>query len=333
MDLPITEVAVCIVASPDGKVLVAQRTARQLSAGFWELPGGKIEPGETAAQAASRELLEETGLTALGLERWISYTHRFATRVLHLHFFRARGWEGTPHGREGQRLAWVDPAAPNVSPMLPSNDRALFALSLPATYVVADVGAGDQPRDVLARLDGALSQGARLIRVRISGWAPGQMTALLARVSVMASAYPSARILAGSLMHAQSVGLAGVHSCTRHLRRLTARPAVPVWAATCHDESDVARAVALGADFIVLSPVLADPERPELTPHGWQGLRRVIAACPVGVYAHGGLGPAEGPAVRQAGAAGLVVTLSAPAHTARFNGHTKDARPIRELSA
>ena len=39
---PFTDVAVSIVRSSDGRLLMAERTARQLSAGFWELPGGKV---------------------------------------------------------------------------------------------------------------------------------------------------------------------------------------------------------------------------------------------------------------------------------------------------
>jgi 8-oxo-dGTP diphosphatase len=44
-------------------VLIAER-AMGPRAGLWSLPGGHIEPGETAAAAALRELTEETGVTA-----------------------------------------------------------------------------------------------------------------------------------------------------------------------------------------------------------------------------------------------------------------------------
>lgn len=47
----------------DGKVLLGQRAKPPLQ-GVWSLPGGHIEPGETAAAAAQREVLEETGICA-----------------------------------------------------------------------------------------------------------------------------------------------------------------------------------------------------------------------------------------------------------------------------
>lgn len=46
----------------DGKVLLIQRA--KPPAGLWSLPGGHVETGETAIEAANRELLEETGVAA-----------------------------------------------------------------------------------------------------------------------------------------------------------------------------------------------------------------------------------------------------------------------------
>ena len=332
MNLPIIDVAVCVVQSSDGRVLVAERTARQVSAGYWELPGGKIEPGETPAQAAARELVEETGLQPTGLTRWITYEHQFPTRRLRLHFFRASGWEGTAHGREGQRLAWVDPHAPHVGPLLASNDRALFALALPPTYLLADYSAKGSPDDFLHRLRGHLLDGARLIRVRLPKVTPGQAATLLTRVSALASDFKRVRILTASAMDSRRAGLAGVHSPARELRRLTARPSVSIWAATCHDQADISHAVSLGADFVVLSPVLTDPEQPQFMAHGWGALGRMAAASPIGIYAQGGLGAAEVPAAVQAGAAGVVVTLYDAGQTSRKYGHANDARQGREMS-
>ncbi|WP_425583264.1 (deoxy)nucleoside triphosphate pyrophosphohydrolase [Streptomyces luteosporeus] len=52
-----------------GRLLAARRSAPPELAGRWELPGGKLEPGESAPQALVRELREELGVEAEPLER------------------------------------------------------------------------------------------------------------------------------------------------------------------------------------------------------------------------------------------------------------------------
>ena len=57
----IQQVAAAIIVD-EGFVLVARRAPGQKMAGFWEFPGGKIEPGETLESCIERELAEELGL-------------------------------------------------------------------------------------------------------------------------------------------------------------------------------------------------------------------------------------------------------------------------------
>lgn len=52
-----------------GRLLAARRSAPPGLAGRWELPGGKLEPGETGEQALVRELREELGVETEPLER------------------------------------------------------------------------------------------------------------------------------------------------------------------------------------------------------------------------------------------------------------------------
>ncbi|MFG2109548.1 NUDIX hydrolase [Micromonospora chersina] len=59
------EVALVLLVDASGAVLLQHRDEHApVSPNQWSLPGGGVEPGETPEEAARRELLEETGLTA-----------------------------------------------------------------------------------------------------------------------------------------------------------------------------------------------------------------------------------------------------------------------------
>lgn len=297
------DVAVAIVRSPDGRILVAERTPRQVSAGFWELPGGKIDAGETPSAAAARELAEEVGLTARALRPAIVYEHVFRTKRVRLHFFHVERWSGTPHGREGQRLAWVDPARPDVGPILPSNDRILIALGLPPLYVLT-LGRG-LTHEFLRALPGALARDNALLGIREPQLSPDQRVAVGRRVVEIARPFRANVVIAGSALEARRAGAIGIHSTAHELHRILARPAVALWLTSCHDAADADRAVALGADAAVVSPVLSGAFDCNRTPLGWDGFARLAARLPIPVYAQGGMTPALLDAARRAGAIGI----------------------------
>ena len=92
-DLPsrTTPLAVAIgLVERGGAFLIRQRPEGQSMAGLWEFPGGKVEPGETAAEAAARECQEEVGLPiAVGrLVRRI--VHDYPRGPVDLAYFLAR---------------------------------------------------------------------------------------------------------------------------------------------------------------------------------------------------------------------------------------------------
>ena len=71
------KVAAAVIDS-DGKILAAKRKNERLGGGFWEFPGGKLEPGETPKQACQREVAEELGDQCEVLER-IEVSRHFTT--------------------------------------------------------------------------------------------------------------------------------------------------------------------------------------------------------------------------------------------------------------
>jgi 8-oxo-dGTP diphosphatase len=259
------DVAACIVRRPDGRVLMAERTARQISPFHWEAPGGKIDPGETAVEAAKRELLEEVGLEATSARPWTSYEHAFPTRRIRLQFFLIETWRGEARGREGQRIAWIDPGAPHVAPILSSNARALAALCLPSGLrrLVCSEFCG--PNELLAALPGLLSERSALIVLDAPHMTSDQKVALARRAGEIARAFGAPILLSGSAHDARRAGLSAIHSSALDLQRLGARPPTALWAVSCGDASDLALAARLGADIAILpesqAPSLNDQVR------------------------------------------------------------------------
>ncbi len=89
------------------RVLLARRPEGRLLGGLWEFPGGKMEPGETQAQALQRELWEELGVRVAVGERLGVFRHAYSHFRITLEALCARILEGEPTPREGQQLAWV----------------------------------------------------------------------------------------------------------------------------------------------------------------------------------------------------------------------------------
>ena len=97
-------VAGAVIAA--GRLLLAQRTYPAEVAGLWELPGGKVEVGETRAQALERELAEELGIT-VAVDGQIAEPVPLRTDLV-LVAMAARLLAGVPHPHEHAAVDWVD---------------------------------------------------------------------------------------------------------------------------------------------------------------------------------------------------------------------------------
>ena len=96
------DVAVGILMKPNGDVLLGQRPAGKPYEGYWEFPGGKVDPGETVLQALKREFVEELGLRINSAEEWCGVEHVYEHAHVRLHFFISRASTsnlGTPKGQ------------------------------------------------------------------------------------------------------------------------------------------------------------------------------------------------------------------------------------------
>lgn len=282
-------VAAAVILRPDGQVLLAERPRGKAYAGYWEFPGGKLEPGETAREALVRELYEELGLLVRDAAPWLVRCHVYPHADVELNFFRVFAWEGEPVGRDGQAFRWQVPGQIDAGPLLPANTAVLRALELPTVYGIATVP-GTGTRAPIDRIRRALDGGLRMIGVRGGGATRDAQRYLADALLAVAAPYRARIVLDGDEADAQAWGCAGVRWDAARLARATARPPRLLCGASCRGAADVARAGALGLDFAVLGPVLSATSRSAAAPLGWQGLERQVAGATLPVFAQGGLG-------------------------------------------
>lgn len=94
----------------EGKILVGQRQDGDTHAGKWEFPGGKVERGESPAEALARELREELGIEAVIGEEVIRYEYSYGGKPpLLLIFKRVAQFTGEPSGHAFQEIRWLEP--------------------------------------------------------------------------------------------------------------------------------------------------------------------------------------------------------------------------------
>lgn len=114
----ITEVAVGVLVAPDGQFLLTSRPEGKVYAGYWEFPGGKVEPGESIGQALARELREELGIEIGTAHPWQTLVMDYPHARVRLNFCKVFDWQGEFQMLEGQRMAWADLPV-QVRPVLP----------------------------------------------------------------------------------------------------------------------------------------------------------------------------------------------------------------------
>lgn len=285
----IQRVAVGVIYDAQGRVLLAQRPADKPYAGYWEFPGGKIEASETSEQALRRELYEELGIEIDDAFPWLVRQFTYPTRTVELKFFRIHSWRGELHGKEDQALAWQAPERPDVAPMLPPNAPILHALSLPPLMAIS--AASDNVIGFWPKLKAALERGTRLVQLREKHLSGDVWRSFVAEAAVICRSHQAKIILNSDIELALELGLDGVQLSATQLASIDRLPPLSWVGASCHDETELQRAIALGCDYALLSPVLPTATHPDAPALGWQRFADIARASPIPIFALGGMTP------------------------------------------
>ncbi len=89
------------------RFLISKRQKGKHLQDYWELPGGKIESGESRRQALDRELREEIDIVPVKARAFQQVRHQYEDRNILLDVWEVTSFRGNVVAREGQEVKWV----------------------------------------------------------------------------------------------------------------------------------------------------------------------------------------------------------------------------------
>ncbi|MGA9852158.1 MAG: Nudix family hydrolase [Gammaproteobacteria bacterium] len=299
-------VIAAVLKDEQGRVLINQRPAGKPWAGYWEFPGGKLEPGETPLAALKRELHEELGITVHDARFWIHVSHAYPERHVELEVWRVQHYSGEPHARENQALVWVRPKELPGRKLLPADRTIVMGLCFPLEMLVTPSPDSDQDQ-FLATLERSLEHGVEFVQLRAPELSLPDYTSLAREVIVLCHRHGANVVLNSEPELAEQLGADGVHLSSARLSRMTRKPLSEDFmvGASCHDENEIRQSQICGLDYIILGPVFATLSHPQAATLGWEGFARLASLSLSPAYAIGGMRPEHLKRVRGFGAHGI----------------------------
>lgn len=314
MSKPILNVAAGLIIKPDKTILIAQRPKDKAWSGWWELPGGKIEPSESPYQALIRELKEELGIQVTYAVPWVNYKHEYPKAVVNLYFYRVYEWQGQASGIENQELQWhpIDSilhlAETKVGQLLadkllPAAFAPLRWLQIPDKYLISSINSVDNFSTFMDSLKNALESGIKLVQFRepnlINQISDSQLQTMFEKVQRLCRAN-NAYCLINSKharswwpiadgIHFNSKDACNINFEAINQRRIQGAKRENYYVAmSTHNLEEINTAQEIGADFAVLGHVLDTPSHADQAGMGWDEFNKIRAKAQIPVFAIGG---------------------------------------------
>lgn len=301
--MKIIKAVVGVLRNDSGQILIAKRQDHQFMAGFWELPGGKIEGNENIEQTIIRELHEELGVEVVELSLHQTMQHTYNDRVVELTICNIHRYKNTPAGIEGQKISWADVDKLHTYELLPTMKAFIDSITLPDKYWITP-SSNHQTDDWMAKFDEKMTQDIKLIQLR----SKVELNKLfITELHNKCQQYSIKLLLNIPDKTFDEAYCDGWHITTDEMLKLTRRPCDEnkLLGASTHNLNEALKAQAMGVDFVVTSPVQATQTHPGATPIGWNAAQEVVDKLNIPVYFLGGMGLKDLDKALEVGAQGI----------------------------
>lgn len=119
---------VCAVVERDGRYLITQRRATAVLPLLWEFPGGRVESGESDADALKREVRWRLGVD-VEVGQLISYVHHpYERYAVDLYLYECRLLGGEPHAERVSDFRWAQSSEFEQYPFTPADEASVSQL-------------------------------------------------------------------------------------------------------------------------------------------------------------------------------------------------------------
>ena len=279
------EVVVGIIHNSNNEVFIAKRQKNQFMSDYWELPGGKVEPGEDHVNAIKRELFEETGITVKNCKLVQKIQHIYPEKTINLSVYSIDDYLGGPVGLEGQEITWSSADKLKNFKLLPTMWRIIHKFSLPKFYWITPDN--HQSDKVFNECKKRLSNGIKFIQLRSK---TSLDTTYIEKIYRLCREN-QAKLILNTPNKTFNETCDGWHLSSLELMSLKERPVIEekLIGASTHGIDEALHAENISADYISLSPIEKTLTHPNSIPLGWKDASDIIGKCNLPVFLLGGM--------------------------------------------
>ncbi|WP_321326682.1 Nudix family hydrolase [Thiomicrorhabdus sp.] len=282
------------------------RQKHQSHADHWEFPGGKVEKQESIEDALIREFKEELAVETSGWNKLIEIPWHYEKVSVRLHVYQTEQYTNEPMGNEGQIVKWFTLEELKDLIFPEANRGIIMALELADRYMIS--GSFTDAENALNKFSRALDNGISFCQLRAKGLTNQEFAELANPAIDLCHQYGAKLLLNGRVSLLEQFESAdGIQLASNEIYQFDKRPISKdkLLGVSTHTDEDIAQALKIEADFILLSPVKETTSHPDLPGIGWDVFAQKVKEIPIPVFALGGMKADDVLVAKQHGGQGI----------------------------